>query len=205
MESTHPLKYIAQTFQIPLSDIANELGIKRQSINEWVGKRRRDVPEKHISKIAALFNLDEKWFRKKDLTGSERLELQRIYIDRNATFIEYEDVIIDDEGNSHEVTKYYSQEQELSSHLFHLEQAERLIEMIKQLIDIETDAHDDFYQELFRKVITVTKSINRNKVKMLHDVLNYLAYRDHEAGFMVLEDDNKTVKLDELMGLYEKK
>jgi len=202
METLHPLKYISQTFQIPLAEVATQLGVKRQTVNEWVGKRRKQIPEKHIVKLSEIFQLDEKWFRKQILSGSERLELQRIYIDRNATFIEYEDYFTDDEGNVHEITKYYSPEREESEHLFHLQQAEKITEEVKMLIDIEVDAHDDFYQKLIRDVILVTKSKEFRKIMLLQDVISFLLYHDYEFGFMDA-DQSKTDKLNELLSLYK--
>ncbi|USK69198.1 helix-turn-helix transcriptional regulator [Peribacillus asahii] len=203
MENIHPLKYISQTFNVPLSQVAEKLGVSKQTINEWVGKRRKSIPEKHIPKLATIFDIDEKWFRKQNLLGSEKLELQRIYIDRNATFVEYEDYFTDDEGIVHEITKCYSPEQELSNHLFYMQSAEELIEEISKLIYIETDAHDKLYQDFFKDVISVTKSQDRKKIKMLRDVLEYLLYNDNEFGFMVQENSHKTEKLTELFNLYK--
>ncbi|MEH7526130.1 hypothetical protein V7149_23115 [Bacillus sp. JJ1503] len=205
MEPVHPLKYVSQTFQVPLSDIAKELGVSRQTVNEWVGKRRKSIPEKHISKISAMFKLDERWFRKNDLLGSERLELQRIYIDRNATFIEFPDQIVDDEGNVHEITRSYSPEEEFSRHLSYRQRAEEVIEEVRKLIEIEVDAHDDFFQTIINEVISVTKSEDIRKAHMLQDVLKFLLYHDHEFGFFMIDSDkSKTVKLNELLELYKK-
>jgi Helix-turn-helix len=198
------LGYILEVFHTNANQLSQEIGISRFTIYDWI-KGRRPIPPKRVKELSEHFNIDEKWFNKKELLGSERLELQRIYIDRNAEFIEYTDYIEDEEGNVHEIPSYFSPDHDVSNHLYHEQKAKEVIEKVGQLIEIELNAHDDFYQEIFRKVITVTKTTNRNKVKMLNDVLNYLAYRDHEAGFMVLEDNDKTSKLDELMGLYEKK
>ncbi|MFC0235514.1 helix-turn-helix domain-containing protein [Fictibacillus phosphorivorans] len=205
MESLHPLKYISQTFEMPLAQVATELGVKRQTVNEWVGKRRRTIPDKHVSKLASIFNLDEKWFRMQNLEASEKLELQRIHVDRNATFIEYEDVFVDEEGIAHDVTSYYSPEQELSNHLYHLQNAQKVIEEVTRIIGIETDAHESYNQDIFRKVMSVINSNNHKKVRMLRDMLDYLAYRDHEFGFMTFEDDNLKTKYDDLINYYEKK
>ncbi|MDX5476615.1 MAG: helix-turn-helix domain-containing protein [Bacillaceae bacterium] len=200
------MKYISQTFQIPLSEIANELGIKRQSVNEWVGKKRKPIPEKHIPKIATMFNLDESWFRKNELLGSERLELQRIYVDRNASFEEYVDFIEDEDGNVHEITKSFSPDEAVSQHLWHHQQAEKLIEDVKFLINIEAEGHEDFYQNIIRDVLTMAKTKDSAKVKMLKDVLEYLIYSDDEfGGFRLFKDKELTSKLDDLKSYYNKK
>ncbi|WP_368658654.1 hypothetical protein AB3Z07_04985 [Metabacillus halosaccharovorans] len=74
-EDLHPLKIISATFSVPLAKVADELGIRRQSVNEWVGKRRKSIPEKHIPKLSNLFQIDERWFRKEALTDQELIEL----------------------------------------------------------------------------------------------------------------------------------
>ncbi|WP_404443518.1 helix-turn-helix domain-containing protein [Sutcliffiella horikoshii] len=205
MENLHPLKYISQTFQIPLSEVANELGIKRQSVNEWVGKKRKPIPEKHIGKIASLFNLDEKWFRKQTLLGSERLELQRIFVDRNATFEEYTDFVEDKDGNVYEIQKFYSPEQDLSRYLQDEQQANLLIEEVTTLINNEVGSDEGYYQELLSEVIKLTKTKEKYKLKMLKSLIEYLNYNDFEFGFSTLNDDVLIEKLDNLKSYYTTK
>jgi hypothetical protein len=198
------LGYILEVFHTNANQLSQELGISRFTIYDWI-KGRRPIPTKRVKELSEHFNIDERWFRKKELLGSERLELQRTYVDRNAEFIEYDEYFEDEEGNVHEVKKYFSPDHDVSNHLYHLENAEKVIEDIQRLIAMETDSHDDFYQDIFRKVISVTSSKNRKKVKMLRDVLLYLEHCDHEFGFMTFEDDNLKSKFDELLRYYNKK
>jgi transcriptional regulator with XRE-family HTH domain len=72
----HPLKFISETFNIPLRRVAKEIGVTAQTINEWVGKRRKPIPEKHIPKLSQLFGVREELFRKPSLNTSEQLEIQ---------------------------------------------------------------------------------------------------------------------------------
>ncbi|PEJ32280.1 hypothetical protein CN689_14215 [Peribacillus butanolivorans] len=205
METIHPLKQISQIFQISLADIANELDVKRQTVNEWVGKRRRPIPKKHIPKIAAIFNLDERWFEKSLLKGSEVLELQRIYIDRNATFEEYEDFFVDDDGVEQVITKYYSPEQDVSRQLHEEEKVKSVIEDVQQLLERELGDYNNYYQDIMRGVLSIVDSKERGKVRMLSDVIDFLLYRDHGFGGFDIKDKNVEGKFDEIYEYYQKK
>lgn len=197
METIHPLKYIAQTFQVPLSDIAKELGVKKQTVNEWVGKRRKPIPEKHIPKLAKLFDLDESWFRKQELKGSEMIELQRIFLERNAEFYEVEWEHTDEDGNTYTITETRSDELDAANMLYFEEERQRLLEDISSIYD-EPDG-----ERILEELVLLFSTKKRTKIRMLKDVLEFLAYHDHKFGFCVLDKEVEE-KLNDLYQYYTK-
>lgn len=196
------LEYIIQEFKTNANQLSKNLEISRYTVYDWL-KERRNIPEKRLEQLSKMFNLPKEYFIKTELKPSEKTAIQKSYIDQNATFEEYPDYIIDENGNEHEITRYFSPEQQLSEHLSYVQRAEELIEKIRLLITIEVDAHDDLYQDLFKGVIRVARSKDSKKLKMLQDVLEYLMYADHEFGFMLIEDSHKGEKLEELFKLYK--
>ena len=196
------LEYILKEFKTNANQLSKDLEISRYTVYDWL-KERRNIPEKRLEQLSKHFNLPKEYFNKEDLKPSEKIAIQKAYIDQNAIFEEYQDYVIDDEGIEHEVTKYYSPEEDLSRHLSYVQRAEELIEEVRLLIGIEVDTHDDLYQDLFKGVIRMAKSSNNKKLKMLQDVLDFLMYADHEFGFMLQEDTRKGEKLQELFNLYK--
>lgn len=192
-ENIHPLKFISQTFNKSLADVARELGVTRQTINEWVGKKRKPIPEQRIKQLAEIFNLKEDWFRKQKLKGSEIIELQRIHLERNAKFYDIEYEVTDEDGNTYTIVESKSDELDAANMLYFKEEKQRLLENISSIYD-EPDG-----ERILEKLVLIFSTKKSTKIRMLKDVLEFLAYHDHEFGFWNL---NKEVE-DQLNDLYQ--
>lgn len=59
------LEYILALYNINHSKLAEELGIKRQNINQWV-KGKGKIPKKYIPILSKKFNIQEEYFQKRD-------------------------------------------------------------------------------------------------------------------------------------------
>lgn len=196
-ENIHPLKFIAQTFNKSLADVARELGVTRQTINEWVGKKRKPIPEKRIKQLAEIFDLDESWFRKQELKGSEIIELQRIFLERNAEFYEVEWEHMDEDGNTYTIAEARSDELDAANILYFEEEKQRLLEDISSIYD-EPDG-----ERILEELVLLFSTKKRAKIRMLKDVLEFLAYYDHEFSFYVLDKEVEE-KLNDLYQYYTK-
>lgn len=186
----HPLKFITQVFNIPLAQVADQLGIKRQSVNEWVGKRQKPIPKKHISKLAELFGVEEEWFEKSELKQSEQIEIQRIKLNRDTTWIEYPDSIVDDEGNVHEITNRFSPEEQLDSVMWREQRVAKIVEEIDFRLSAYPEMGDDTLN-LFESIIGIIASKDYAKRSMLQDTVDFLAgYDTHGFGFLVENADD---------------
>ncbi|MBD1379161.1 helix-turn-helix domain-containing protein [Metabacillus arenae] len=70
----HPLKYLAEVNDLSMNQIAKSLGITRQTVNEWVGKRNKPVPDKQVKKLSQLYNVKE-GFIKGDIEFTDEMIL----------------------------------------------------------------------------------------------------------------------------------
>jgi transcriptional regulator with XRE-family HTH domain len=68
------LEYIAKTFHMSFSDIANILSITRKSVSNWVNGWQ-PIPKKHLKTLSAYFGINEEYFQK-ELNEAEKLEIQ---------------------------------------------------------------------------------------------------------------------------------
>lgn len=182
-ENIHPLKFIAQTFNKSLADVARELGVTRQTINEWVGKKRKPIPEKRIKQLAEIFDLDESYFRKAELSPSEKLKIQIIKLERED--VAHEVPVFDDEGNEVGTTIWYENEgiiRHLSDEQERLERIERLHSeidhlVLKQPIEDELNSDVEEYSDnlsVFYSVVGILKSNNEEHQMLLKLLLNLL-------------------------------
>jgi transcriptional regulator with XRE-family HTH domain len=183
MNQEHPLKFIAQTFNVSLSDVARYLGIKPQSINEWVGKKRKPIPEKRIKQLAEIFDLDESYFKKAELSPSEKLKIQIIKLERED--VAHEVPVFDDEGNEVGTTTWYENEgiiRQLSDEQERLEHIERLHSeidhlVLKQSIEDELNSDVEEYSDnlsVFYGVVDILKSNNEEHQMLLKLLLDLL-------------------------------
>jgi transcriptional regulator with XRE-family HTH domain len=182
-ENIHPLKFIAQTFNKSLADVARELGVTRQTINEWVGKKRKPIPEKRIKQLAEIFDLDESYFRKAELSPSEKLKIQIIKLERED--VAHEVPVFDDEGNEVGTTIWYENEgiiRQLSDEQEKLERIERLHSEIDRLVlkrSIEDELNSDVEEysdnlSVFYSVVGILKSNNKEHQMLLKLLLDLL-------------------------------
>ncbi len=75
------LSLILREFNMTSKDLADVLGITRQSINDWV-RGKRNIPNARLKEMVELFNLTEEYFLKdeNDYTEVERLEVKMSYL-----------------------------------------------------------------------------------------------------------------------------
>ncbi|WP_373892802.1 helix-turn-helix domain-containing protein [Virgibacillus sp. CBA3643] len=78
MKQEHSLRYIASTFNLSMSQIAREINVTPQTINDWTNGKR-NIPEKRLKQLASYFDLPEEYFQK-ELLSSEKFEIQKKYI-----------------------------------------------------------------------------------------------------------------------------
>ncbi|MED1599761.1 hypothetical protein [Alkalihalophilus marmarensis] len=197
----HSLKFISKTFDIPLSKVAEQLGIRRQSVNEWVGKRQKSIPKKHLPKLSALFNLDESWFEKTELKPSEQIEIQRIKLARDVTYIEVPVNHVDDEGNVHEGVQIISPEEQEDEELRFKQNVRAVVEGIEeQLSNYPYQGGETL--DFFQSVLVVLNSKDSAHKRMMLDVVDYL--RDLETLGFDTKPRNNSSDIENLLSKYKK-
>ena len=66
-------EYICNLYNIKYIEIAEELGISKQTINSWVSGIRR-IPDKHLPKLSEKFKLSQEYF-KKELSVEDKIAI----------------------------------------------------------------------------------------------------------------------------------
>lgn len=69
-------EYICRLFGVQYKDIADELGISKQTINSWTSRRRK-IPKKHILSLSKRFNIPENYFQK-EIDRTDELMIESI-------------------------------------------------------------------------------------------------------------------------------
>lgn len=80
------LEYILSLYNIPHVSLAEELGIKRQNINLWI-KGKGKIPKKYLPILSNKFKIPEEYFQK-ELDDIDKLQIQKIKLNNEITFIE---------------------------------------------------------------------------------------------------------------------
>lgn len=69
-------EFILNTFESNPNQLSEELGIRRQSVYEWIKKKK--VPNSRLKQLSEMFLVPEEYFNK-ELTQSEMLEIETKY------------------------------------------------------------------------------------------------------------------------------
>ncbi|MED4699560.1 helix-turn-helix transcriptional regulator [Lysinibacillus capsici] len=82
------LSLILREFNMTSKDLADVLGITRQSLNDWV-RGKRNIPSVRLKEMIEFFNLTEEYFLKDEdeYTEVERLEVKKSYLKKTNKLI----------------------------------------------------------------------------------------------------------------------
>lgn len=69
------LEYILNLYNMQHTELAEELGIKKQNINMWI-KGKQNIPKKYLPTLEELFGLSREYFIK-ELDEIDQLEIQK--------------------------------------------------------------------------------------------------------------------------------
>lgn len=94
------LEHIVKEFQVGYQELAKEIGVSPQTIQDWL-KQRRKIPKKRLEQLSKYFRVPVAYFQK-SLTFREREEIALIYLKNNSRKIE---IPIFNENN--EIVNYY--------------------------------------------------------------------------------------------------
>ena len=72
------LEYITKEFRIGYRELARQLGISNQTIQDWV-KKRRNIPAKRLEQLSIIFKLPTEYFQK-ELNSIEKGEVTISYL-----------------------------------------------------------------------------------------------------------------------------
>jgi DNA-binding transcriptional regulator YdaS (Cro superfamily) len=70
------LSFILGLYDCSNSELARKLGVTRQTVNDWVGKRKKSIPEKRLQQLSRMFHGINKEYFEKDLTEEEKVHIK---------------------------------------------------------------------------------------------------------------------------------
>ncbi|WP_243355981.1 hypothetical protein [Bacillus litorisediminis] len=197
------LEYILEVFKTNANQLANDLEVSRYTIYDWL-KERRKIPEKRLEQLSKHFKIPKHFFISKELKPSEKIEIQRVYIQQNASHEEYEDIFIDDEGNEHIVKRYYSPEQDLDRFLSEEQLIHQTLERVEKVVRHIEWQNDNL--DLINDFLDIIESFNIRKRNMLSRTVNYLSYYTEDSvGFDTTMNDDLVKKFDEIYEMINKR
>ncbi|NIK70560.1 helix-turn-helix transcriptional regulator [Paenibacillus sp. BK720] len=127
------LQYIADTFQMEYKTVAERVGVSKQTFQDWI-KGRRKVPQQRLEALSRLFGITEvEWFQK-ELTDSEKTEIQIHYFQQSDVIEEVEDTHVDDDGLEHTVKYSVSQNKSIIDFLQERSAEDRLLERTEEAV-----------------------------------------------------------------------
>ena len=69
------LEYLRKKSDISIADLSNKIGVSRQVITRWENGEQH-IPPKRIKELARYFEVDEKYICEKNISRSERIEIE---------------------------------------------------------------------------------------------------------------------------------
>lgn len=171
------LQYIADTFHMEYKTVAENIGVSKQTFQDWI-KERRKIPQKRLEQLSELFGIKEIEKFQSKLTEAEKREIQILYFHKTDkwTEIEYED--IDENGKQIIIQQQVSQNEGIIRFLHERDEEAKLIERVEQAVSDELVEGND-NKRLIEQVLRVLDHEPRRKAVEL--VLHFLTdYQDNK-------------------------
>lgn len=173
------LEYIAKEFRKEYKEVANDLGVSKQTIQDWL-KERRKIPVKRLNQLSINFGLPEEYFQK-ELTGIEKNNVRIKYLE----LISEEEIILLEENDKkifyHSVSPY---QDEINIMKENNELAVNFHEIQKRLGDIYannlgqigSDSDDSAFHGGFSDTHTISELLNILENKELSNYVKIFVY-----------------------------
>lgn len=127
------LQYIADTFHMEYKTVAEKVGVSKQTFQDWI-KGRRKIPQQRLEALSRLFGINEvEWFQK-ELTDSEKTEVQIHYFQQTDVIEEVEDTHVNDDGQEYTVKYSVSQNKSIIDFLHERSEEDQLLERTSEAI-----------------------------------------------------------------------
>lgn len=134
------LEYLCKLNRISYSELADKLGISRQTVNAWTSGRR-NVSEKHYDKLKSIFKVSEDWFNK-EINDTNELKLQRLVLKNNLIQEEVVELIQNNKGQWEEVTRLHTDNNQYE-HMEVLDFEIRIKEVVNDIYNSIMDKFND--------------------------------------------------------------
>ncbi len=175
------LEYIAFLYNVSFTEIANRVGVSKQTVNSWV-KGRRPIADKHLPKLSEMFDNIPKEYFEKELSEIDKLKIQRIKQENN---IQQVLQVYTDSRTGEEIGEEMVDDPKQVEYMEHLEYEIRLKEYenkFHKYLNKSTanDIQEQLYESedklnIFNKLLTILNSgIDRKIINyVLEGIRNY--------------------------------
>ncbi|WP_404457754.1 helix-turn-helix domain-containing protein [Oceanobacillus kapialis] len=187
------LGYIARFYQVTMTDIAKEMEVTPQTVNDWV-KGKRNIPPKRLELLAKMFNLPSTYFSKgeQELNEVERLEIEKAKL-------QMENEYIFPEGSKY---PYFSKQDEINRINNKLEE-KRLFQRMEKLFEGGTRLEDEDFNwkavrnyMLLNSLVGVLEEDSISHIDLIEHFTKLLLGSEQIESFKMAEDASKMVKKD---------
>ncbi|AIQ11352.1 helix-turn-helix domain-containing protein [Paenibacillus durus] len=221
-------EFIAKAFNATYTDIAKRLNLTTSTVADWASGRR-PIPKNKLPLLSKLFKIDEEYFKKKELTQVEKIEIEINYLKRASKrdSEQIPETIIDEDGNQLEVYSWFDPHEGDLRYKYEELEYEKLNERLRKILEYDFNLEFQFQRSKnhFHVVrhladlleedeggegiedheeITDEEAERRKKIHVKIDVLNtLLQFLNGGKLFAFGENDKFDVELFHLLRRYE--
>ncbi|OBY76630.1 hypothetical protein BBG47_26020 [Paenibacillus sp. KS1] len=170
------LQFISDTWQMEYKTVAEKVGVSKQTFQDWI-KGRRKIPQQRLERLSDLFGVKEFDLFQKELTESEKIDIQIQYFRRMDVFDEVKVSRIDENGEEFTTSEVISQNKGIIDYLEESKET-KLIDSIRKAIN------EDEYggnSEVFQDVVKLLCQ-GKQEAEMMKALVYHLAQRNSMFG-----------------------
>lgn len=183
------LEYIAKEFHLEYKEIAEKIGVSKQTIQDWL-KGRRKIPKKRLEQLSSIFELPESYFQK-ELDHIEQAEITMTYLKSVS-----DDVKIPQYNEKREIIGYYTKgtyETEIQFWSDNIELEKQKNHVRKGIEGLLQEKEEPAYEEPLLSNSSNTETLNK-VIKIMIDaktiegfkVMTHLLNADNKLGGNIL-------------------
>lgn len=181
------LEYICNLYNIQYKEIAEMLGISKQTINSWVTGRRK-IPRKYLPSISKKFDISEEYFQK-EINDVDKLIIQKLKLENELkpSVVDYELQFMVGE-NADLIEKPIYDKVEINDIEFDIKKTKILYDL-KNIIN---NAHNDYELQIYEQIVLLFKEYGNKRilgytidaVSHYYDVLPYWVGEPESQDFV---------------------
>lgn len=163
------LEVVLKVYGISSIELAKKLNINRANVSMWLSKKRK-IPSERVEELSTIFNGIPTEYLQKELTKSEELEIQIIYLQQTDKFETIEVPVTDEEGNTVAWREeFYSAHAGVIDFLDNEQTNFLIMEKVKELVIDNEEA-----KRLIHDFLNIMERGRRKQIEFLTELLIYL-------------------------------
>lgn len=153
------LEYICNLYNIQYKEIAEMLGISKQTINSWVTGRRK-IPKKYLPNLSNKFDIPEEYFQK-EINDVDKLVIQKLKLEKELkpSIVSYDiQLMIGKDADLVEKPIYNAEE---------MNEIELEIEKAKIIKDFETvvsNVNNNIELQMYNQIVLLLKEYGNKRI-----------------------------------------